>query len=270
MFIAEIGINHNGDLKLAKKLIKVAKDAGADVVKFQKRTPRICVPESEWDRERNTPWGKMSYIEYKEAIEFTKKEYNAIDRYCKKLGIQWTASVWDTLSLDFMMDYDLPFIKVPSALITDLNLLSRIREKKLRVILSTGMSTMKEIKTAFDELRGCPITLLSCNSSYPTIDEEIDLNTMTTLKETFNVPVGYSGHETDLLPTIIAKAMGAEIIERHITLDKEMWGTDHRASLNPKELKELISALNRVDKIKGSHDIKVYQSEEKIRSKLRK
>lgn len=270
MFIAEIGINHNGDLKLAKKLIKIAKQAGADVVKFQKRTPRLCVPESEWDRERSTPWGTMSYIDYKEAIEFNRKEYNAIDKYCKKIGIQWTASVWDELSLDFMLEYDVPFIKVPSALVTDLNLLARIREKKMRVVLSTGMSTMKEIAAAVAELRGCPITLLSCNSSYPTIDEEIDLNTMVTLKETFNVPVGYSGHETDLLPSIIAKAMGAEIIERHITLDKEMWGTDHKASLNPKELKELIAALNRVDRIKGSHDIKVYQSEEKIRSKLRK
>lgn len=269
MFIAEIGINHNGELKLAKKLIKAAHKAGADVVKFQKRTPRICVPESQWDIMRETPWGQMTYIDYKERIEFGKKEYDQIDRYCKQLGISWTVSVWDLLSLDFALQYDLPFIKVPSALLTNDALLNRIREKKLRVVLSTGMSTMKEIAHAVEILSGCPLTLLSCNSSYPTIDEEIDLNVMTTLKEKFNVPVGYSGHETDILPTIIAKAMGAEVIERHITLDKTMWGTDHKASLEPKELSQLIQTLNRIEKIKGSSDVKVYQSEEKVKNKLR-
>lgn len=269
MFIAEIGINHNGDLKTAKKLIKAAHKAGADVVKFQKRTPRVCVPESQWDIMRETPWGSMTYLEYKERIEFGKKEYDEIDRYCKQLGISWTVSVWDVLSLDFALQYDLPFIKIPSALLTNDDLLQRVREKKLRVVLSTGMSTMKEIKRAVNILSDCPLALLACNSSYPSIDEETDLNVMTTLKNEFNVPVGYSGHETDTLPTIIAKAMDAEIIERHITLDKTMWGTDHKASLEPKELSLLIKTLNRVDKIKGSFDVKVYQSEEKIKNKLR-
>lgn len=273
MFIAEIGINHNGNLEYAYDLIDMAYKAGADVVKFQKRNPNKCVPENQWYKKKETPWGKMDYIDYKHKMEFGYSEYTAINAYCKKLGIKWTASVWDVQSLNFITEFDVPFIKIASASITNMLLLEEIWEKDIPVVMSTGMSTEDEVDRAVYTLEelGKNLTILHCNSSYPAAEDELDLNVIKTLKNKYTKhKIGYSGHERGIQPTIAAKVLGAEIIERHITLDKDMWGSDHSASLEYKELKELIDNLNRVDNWLGSDNIKVYESEEKVKEKLRK
>lgn len=271
MFIAEIGINHNGDIELAKRLIKMAKDAGADVVKFQKRDIDICVPVNMRNLARQTPWGEMSYIDYKRKLEFSKNEYVLLDAYCRHLGIKWTASVWDTPSLEFIASFLIPFIKIPSASITDINLLRAVRNYDLPVVMSTGMSTLHEIKKAVHILSNCDLTILHCNSSYPTTDTELDLKAIETLKRLFpKQKIGYSGHEKGIYATIAAKVLGAEVIERHITLDKSMWGTDQGASLNGDELCELIRVLNKIPSWLGDNKIKVYKSEMIVKEKLRR
>ncbi|MFW6007783.1 MAG: N-acetylneuraminate synthase family protein [archaeon] len=284
MFIAEIGINHNGNLDIAKKLIYEAKNAGVDVVKFQKRNPDVCVPEERKNDIKGTPWGTMTYLEYKKKIEFEKKEYDEIDKYCKEIGIKWTASVWDLDSLNFILQYNIPFIKIPSACITDKELLIKTKESKMPVIISTGMSTQQEVNEALKILQYTNLTVMHCNSSYPSKENELDLNV---IKEWANVStiidkdsseieiksnfkIGYSGHEEGIMPTIIAKSLGAEVIERHITLDKNMWGSDHKASLDINELKELINYLNKIPIWLGKDEINVYPSEEKIKQKLRR
>lgn len=271
MFIAEIGLNHNGSIYAAKKLIKMAKDAGADVVKFQKRTPDITVPEHQKTVMRKTPWGDMTYLDYKKHIEFGKDAYDEIDKYCKHIGIQWTASVWDIPSLDFIMNYNVPFIKIPSANLTDDELLKAIGKTEMPVVLSTGMSKPHEIRHAMCLLHKNRVTLMLCNSSYPSLDEELDLNAMETLREEYSEAIiGYSGHEMDILPSITAYAMGAQVIERHITLDRDDWGTDQAASLEPDQLKELITSMKRINIIKGKNKIIVYPAEEIAKKKLRR
>lgn len=270
MFIAEIGINHNGDIEIAKKLIKKAKEAGVDIVKFQKRNPDLCVPEKQKQQIKETPWGKMTYLEYKYKIEFTKVEYDEIDRYCKELDIKWTASVWDIDSLKFILQYDVPFIKIASATITNIPLLKAIKEINIPIVMSTGMSTLDEIDKAITILDKKDLTLLLCNSSYPAYENELDLNALYTLKKLYpNYSIGYSGHEKGIFPSIIAKAMGAEIIERHITLDKNMWGSDQNSSLNPQELKKLIQEIKRIKIVQGKDTINIYQGEELAKKKLR-
>jgi len=271
MFIAEIGINHNGDLNIAKELIRVSKECEVDVVKFQKRNVETCVPQSERGIMRTTPWGEMTYLKYKHRIEFDKAQYDAIDFYCNQLNIKWTASVWDIESFNFINNnYKVPFIKIPSACITDLKLLRHINLNfEDPIIMSIGMSSMKEIATAIDMLKDKDLTVLICNSSYPSVDYEIDLNTMKIIKDIFNVKVGYSGHEKDILPTLMAKTLGAEVIERHVTLDRNMFGTDQKSSLSPIELKNLIVELKRVDVILGNEEICVYETEKKAMKKLR-
>jgi N-acetylneuraminate synthase len=271
IFIAEVGINHNGSLENALELIDVAKAAGADVVKFQKRTPELCVPEEQKNTIKSTPWGDMTYLEYKYRMEFGKKEYDTIDAYCRKKEIKWAASVWDIPSLEFILQYDIPFIKIPSACITDMQLLEAVNNCRKPVVMSTGMSTPKEVNRAVLMLQDVELTLLHCNSSYPSADNELDLSTIRYLRSKYHpCKVGYSGHEEGIIPTVIARALGAEVIERHITLDKDMWGSDHKASLNPEELEELIDILNNVDKWIGKLGIRCYPSEEKVKKKLRK
>jgi N-acetylneuraminate synthase len=270
MFIGEIGINHNGKVNLAKKMIKMAKEAGVDIVKFQKRNPDKCVPEHKKDDLRDTPWGTMKYINYKKKIEFNKEEYDIIDKYCKKLNIKWTASVWDLDSLKFIMQYNVPFIKIASACITNYELLNEIKKYNIPIVMSTGMSTIEEIKKAVNILKDKKLTILHCNSNYPSKNNELDLNIIKTLKKMFpNYKIGYSGHEKGIQPTILAKSLGAEVIERHITLDKNMWGSDQKASLEYKELNKLINILNKVNIWLGDNSIKVYPSEVKMRNKLR-
>lgn len=270
MFIAEIGINHNGSLDTAFELIKQAKEAGADVVKFQKRTPEICVPEEQKNVIKESSFGTTTYLEYKKLMEFEKEEFDKIDAFCKGIGIQWTASVWDIPSVEFLMQYDVPFIKIPSALMTHTELLQKVNEYKKPVIISNGALTDDELDDAVMMLEDCEITILICNSSYPSNDNELNLNYLKTLKDRYSYcAIGYSGHELDMLPTLVAKSMGCDVIERHITLDKEAIGSDHKASLNIPELKALIQALARIDIIKGDNVKIVSEAEEKVMKKLR-
>ncbi len=271
MFIAEIGINHNGDMSVARELIQMAKRAGADYVKFQKRDLDICITESVGRQSKETPWGAMSYREYKERIEFEKEEFDDIDALCKEIDIKWFASVWDIPSLEFISGYDVPYIKIPSACITDLELLAAVAEKEIPVIISTGMSTEEEVEAAVDVLGSRGLTIMHCNSSYPADEDELDLLVIHTLIDKYpKSTIGYSGHEKGVFPTIIAAVVGAEVIERHITLDQRMWGTDQEASLTESQLTYLIEKLKRLDRWLGSEMIKVYDSEKKVRSKLRK
>jgi N-acetylneuraminate synthase len=271
MFIADIGINHQGDVNIAKQLINVAKNCGVDVVKFQKRNPDLCVPEELKHTIKDSIFGKMKYIDYKKRLEFGKKEYDEIADYCNKIGILWTASVWDVDSVDFINEYDIPFIKVPSACITDLTLLRKVDATNRDVILSTGMSTEDEISIAIHAVRRNLKGILHCNSSYPSKDNEIDLRYMRELRDRyFLYKIGYSGHEKGYFPTLLAKALGAEILERHITLDKEMQGSDHKASLDPTELYELMRKLDNVEEILGQDKKIIYPAELEAKSKLRK
>ena len=272
--IAEIGINHNGDLDIAKKLIDIAKVAGCDVVKFQKRNPDVCVPEHQKSVMRDTPWGKMTYLDYKYKVEFGQNEYDEIDIYCKKRDIQWSASPWDLDSLDFLNHYDIPFIKIPSALITDLELLKATAETNKKIIISTGMSTLEDVEKAVMTIKSVKsnvdFALLHCNSSYPAPIKDLNLKCITTLKERFNCEVGYSGHEFGLTTTIASICLGATIIERHITLDRTMWGTDQMCSVEPQGLIKLVRGIKELNSALGDGVKVVTDTEIPIRKKLRK
>ncbi len=270
-FIAEIGINHNGDIKNALQLIESAKLAGCDAVKFQKRTPEIATPRNSWDIIRETPWGKMKYIDYKRKIEFGKKEYNTIDKFCKKVGIIWTASCWDEPSVKFIEKYKVKFHKVPSACLTDLSLLKVLKKTKTPVIISTGMSTEKQIQKAVDILSQKNLSILHCNSSYPAQNNQLNLKYIEKLKLMYKKSViGYSGHEMNLTSSVAAVVLGARIIERHITLDKSMWGTDQQASIEPLGFARLIKDVRTVEKSLGRAVKIVYPEEKKVMTKLRK
>ena len=270
-FIAEIGINHNGDIQNALKLIEASKLAGCDAVKFQKRTPKIATPKSSWNIIRDTPWGKMKYIDYKKKIEFENKEYDIIDRYCKKLDILWTASCWDIPSIKFIEKYKVKFHKVPSACITDLDLLKELKKTKKPVIISTGMSTEKQVMKAVKILTQKNLSILHCNSSYPAQYDQLNLRYIEKLKMLFKKSViGYSGHEINLSSSVAAAVLGAKIIERHITLDKSMWGTDQQASIEPLGFARLIKDVRVVEKSLGKAVKIVYPEEIKIMQKLRK
>ena len=270
-FIAEIGINHNGDIKNALQLIESAKLAGCDAVKFQKRTPEIATPRNSWDIIRETPWGKMKYIDYKRKIEFGKKEYNTIDKFCKKVGIIWTASCWDEPSVKFIEKYKVKFHKVPSACLTDLSLLKVLKKTKTPVIISTGMSTEKQIQKAVDILSQKNLSILHSNSSYPAQNDQLNLKYIEKLKLMYKKSViGYSGHEMNLASSVAAVVLGARIIERHITLDKSMWGTDQQASIEPLGFARLIKDVRTVENSLGKPIKKVFPEEKKVMIKLRK
>jgi len=273
--IAEIGINHNGDLSIAKKLIDIAKVAGCDVVKFQKRNPDVCVPEHQKSVMRDTPWGRMTYLEYKYRVEFEKKEYDEIDEYCKNVGIKWTASPWDLDSLDFLNQYDsLPFIKIPSALLTDLDLIKKTTQTGKKIIISTGMSTLDEVDAAVNTIKetnaNASFAVLHCNSTYPAPNNELNLNCIQTLKDRYNCEVGYSGHEFGLTTTIASICLGATIIERHITIDRTMWGTDQMCSVEPQGLIKLVRGVKELQGALGDGKKVVTETEKPIRDKLRK
>jgi N-acetylneuraminate synthase len=272
LIIGEIGINHNGSIKTALKLIKECKKAGVDVVKFQKRNPDICVPEDQKNILKDTPWGQMTYLKYKKTIEFEKKQYDIIDRFCKKIGIQWTASVWDIPSFHFINSYSVPFIKIPSALITNSKLIEEIKMFSVHpIIISGGMSTIAELDQAVRWLGNKLYGILHCNSSYPCDYSEIDIRVIDMLKQKYSdIIIGYSGHEVDLLPTIVAVSAGAKIIERHVTIDRTMWGTDQQASLEIIELSNLVSTIRNIEIILGKSELTVYPSEIIVMKKLRK
>ncbi|WP_419997369.1 N-acetylneuraminate synthase family protein [Streptomyces boninensis] len=267
----EIGINHNGDLENAYKLIDAAAEAGCDAVKFQKRTPEICTPRDQWDIMRDTPWGRMSYIDYRHRVEFGEDEYQAIDSYCKKAGISWFASPWDEEAVAFLEKFDVPAHKVASASLTDDDLLRRLRETGRSVILSTGMSTPKQIRHAVEVLGSENIVLCHATSTYPAKAEELNLRMIHTLQAEFpNVPIGYSGHETGLQTTLAAVALGAVFVERHITLDRAMWGSDQAASVEPQGLVRLVRDIRTIEASLGDGIKKVYDSELKPMAKLRR
>ncbi len=267
--IGEIGINHNGDLDVAKKLIDVAASAGCQAVKFQKRTPELCVPEHQRNIQRETPWGVMSYMAYRERVEFGREEYAEIDRYAKEKGVHWFASCWDIPSVDFMEQYEPVAYKVASASITDLDLLKKYNDTGRPIIISTGMSTPEEIDAAvacFDKDR---LLIAHATSTYPCPPEELNLRMINTLSDKYGVPIGYSGHETGLQTTVAAVVMGATFVERHITVDRSMWGSDQAASVEPGGLARLVRDIRVVEKALGDGVKKVYESEMPARKKLR-
>ncbi|HSN94620.1 MAG TPA: N-acetylneuraminate synthase family protein [Anaerolineaceae bacterium] len=268
--IGEIGINHNGSLEIAKKLIYRAKDAGMDAVKFQKRTPEICVPEQQRGLLRETPWGLITYLEYRYKVEFGLEEYQEIDRYCKDLGIDWFASSWDIPSLEFMEKFNPVTHKLPSALLTDHELLRAYKATGKPLIISTGMSTSDEIQGAMDILGEDNLILCHTTSSYPCPPEELNLKMIGTLKATYRCPIGYSGHEVGLVPSAVAVALGACLVERHITLDRAMWGSDHAASVEPQGMEQLVKYIRVTEAGLGDGVKKVYASEQSSIKKMRR
>lgn len=269
--VAEIGINHNGSLEITKKLIETAKASGCDAVKFQKRTPEICVPKDQWNIERDTPWGRMTYIDYRYKVEFGKEDYAEIDKYCKEKGITWFASCWDEEAVDFIEQFDVPIYKTASAALTDTELLKKHRNLNKPIIVSTGMSTMKEIEEAEKLFNGINILIAHSTSSYPCPNEELNLKMITTLREKYpTIPIGYSGHETGLAPTWAAVSLGACFVERHITLDRAMWGSDQAASVEPNGFNRLVRNIRDIEIALGDGIKKVYPSEMSARTKLRR
>ena len=270
--IAEIGINHNGDMDITKKLIDGAAEAGCDAVKFQKRTLDIVYAREELDKPRESPWGTTNR-EQKQGLEFGKEEYDEIDRYCKEKGIEWFASAWDIESQLFLRQYDLKYNKVASALLTHRELLETIANEGKYTFVSTGMSALTQIKKAAQifENKKCPFELMYCNSTYPMPLEEANLNSMLSLKKTFEgVKVGYSGHETGLIVSCAAVAMGATSIERHITLDRSMYGSDQAASVELGGLRRLVDYIRSVELAKGAGFKIISEKEKSIAQKLRR
>ena len=275
--IGEIGINHNGDMDMVKKLIDVASVAGFDAVKFQKRTPDLCVPEDQKQVLRQTPWGQMPYIEYKKRIEFGTRDYNKISRYCKEKGIEWSASPWDLDSAEFLTKYNLPWVKIASASITDLELVRYCAISFPKLIISTGMSSADQIETAIKSIRRYKdpkdVTVLHCNSSYPAPVGDLNLNHIITMGQSRlfeDMTIGYSGHEYGLSPTISTVALGARVVERHITLDKGLWGSDQSCSLEPHAMFKLVRGIRELELSLGSYN-KIVTDDELAKAKtLRK
>jgi sialic acid synthase SpsE len=268
---AEIGLNHNGSVDTALQLIDVALAAGVDAVKFQKRTPTICTPRDQWDVERETPWGRMKYIDYRHRIEFGTDEFEVIDDYCRDKGIQWFASPWDVPSVDFLNEFEVPAHKVASACLTDDELLRAMRSSGRTVILSTGMSTPAQIRHAVEVLGSNNVILCHATSTYPAANDELNLRMINTLQAEFpNVPIGYSGHERGLQTTVAAAALGACFLERHITLDRTMWGSDQAASLEPAGLSRLVRDVRVISEALGDGVKQVYEGEYAAMRKLRR
>ncbi len=269
--IGEIGINHNGDVDLAKEMIDMAVAAKADAVKFQKRTPDICTPPEQQKKMRQTPWGYITYLDYRYKVEFGADEYAEIDRYCKEKGIDWFVSVWDEGSVDFMEQFDTPAYKLPSAALTDHNLLRYVRATGRPIIISTGMSTMDEIRKGVEVVGEENLGMMHSTSSYPCAPEELNLRMIQTLKAEFpNIPIGYSGHEVGLVPSAVAVALGACMVERHITIDRAMWGSDQSASVEPGGFRKLVKYIRVTEQALGDGVKKVYESEMGPREKLRR
>jgi N-acetylneuraminate synthase len=268
--IAEIGLNHNGDVGIAKQLIDIAATAGCDAVKFQKRTPLICVPEDQRSVERDTPWGRMTYLDYRYRVEFEDDEYSEIDNYCEKKNMQWFASPWDVPSVKFLEKFGAVTHKVASASVTDIELLQALNDTGKPIICSTGMSTLEEIDQAVETLGTDNLVLMHATSTYPMPPEEANLRTIHTLRERYGVPVGYSGHERGLQISLAAVALGAAAVERHITLDRTMWGSDQAASLEPEGLRHLVRDIRILQDALGDGVKRVFEGELAPKKKLRR
>jgi len=268
--VAEIGINHNGDLDTAKDMILSAKDTGADAVKFQKRTPELCVPKEQRDIMRETPWGYITYMEYRERVEFGEVDYQEINCYCKEIGIDWFVSVWDELSVDFIEKFDPLCYKLPSASLTDHKLLLKVRDTGRPMIVSTGMSTSEQIEAAVKVIGLKDLVILHSTSSYPCNPDELNLMVIPTLKEKYDCPIGYSGHEVGLITSVIAVGLGANMVERHFTLDRSMWGGDQSASVEPGGFRRLVKYIRVTEMALGDGVKRVYDSEKAPMKKLRR
>lgn len=270
--IAEIGINHNGSLETAKRMIDGAVLAGADAVKFQKRTPERCVPREQWEVLRDTPWGRMTYLAYRHKVEFDEAGYAAIDRHCRERGIAWFASCWDEESVDFMERFSPPCYKAASASLTDHALLRKMKATGRPLIISTGMSTIEEIEAAVAAVGIERLLLAHATSAYPCPPDQLNLRMIQTLEARYgeHCPIGYSGHETGLAPTWAAVTLGATFVERHITLDRAMWGSDQAASVEIGGLMRLVSNIRDIERSLGDGVKRVYESELGPRAKLRR
>ena len=269
--IAEIGINHNGSVELAKKLIDLAKKHDFDAVKFQKRDLDICIPENQKNIIKNTPWGNIKYIDYKKKIEFGYKEFKIISDYCRKIKIDWFCSCWDLNSLKFLKKFKLKYNKIASAMLTHRKLLENVSKERKLTFISTGMSTLKDIKYAIKIFKKnkCDFVLMHCVSTYPCEDKNLNLNCLVSLKKQFKCKIGYSGHESTVSPTIAAWCLGADYIERHITLDRSMWGTDQSSSLSDDGLKNLSVILSKLPASMGDGKKRFLNEEKKMLSKFK-
>jgi N-acetylneuraminate synthase len=271
LVIAEIGINHNGSLEIAKKLIDGAVLSGADAVKFQKRTPELCVPREQWRLERDTPWGRMTYIDYRRRVEFGAREFAAIDRHCRERGMLWFASCWDEEAVDFMERFDPPCYKAASASLTDHELLRKKKATGRPLIVSTGMSTIEEVHAGVEAAGREGLLIAHATSTYPCPVDQLNLRMILTLKATYpECPIGYSGHETGLAPTWAAVTMGATFVERHVTLDRAMWGSDQAASVEIGGLMRLVSNIRDIERSLGDGVKRVYAGELPQIQKLRR
>ncbi len=268
--IAEIGINHNGDLKLAKELMKMAKDSGCDAVKFQKRTIDIVYTKEFLEESRESPWG-TTQREQKEGLEFNESDYGEIDSYAKELDIIWFASAWDIPSQDFLKQFNVPYNKIASAMTTNLEFVEHVAKEGKPTFVSTGMTTLEEIENTVNIFKkhNCPITLMHTNSEYPSPEENLNLNCIITLKEKFNLPIGYSGHEPSVSPSLVAACLGATAIERHITKDRSSYGSDQAASLESSGLKNLVDMVRKLPVVLGDGVKLITDEEKKIAKKLR-
>ena len=269
--IAEIGINHNGDLNLAKQMIEAAHKCGCQAVKFQKRTPELCVPPHQRNIPRETPWGSITYMEYRHKIEFDQEEYDEIDSFCRGLQMDWFASAWDIPSLEFLRKYDLQYNKISSAMLTNCELVRQIALEGKMTFISTGMSEYADIDYVVSLFRdiACPFILLHSISEYPAANNKLNLRHITTLRTRYNCPIGNSGHESTMLPSVLAVMMGAVAIERHFTLNRASWGTDQAASLEQRGLATLINYINQIPHILGNGERVVTEQEKVNARKLR-
>ena len=269
--IAEIGLNHNGDVEIAKQLIDVAADSGAQAVKFQKRTPEISTPEAMKNVPRETPWGTMSYLEYRYRVEFSREQYVELGDYATLRGMDWFASPWDEPSVDFLEDLNVVAHKVASATLTDVGLLRALAETGKPIILSTGMSTIEQIDSAIETLGTENLVLLHATSTYPLPPEEANILMIPALARRYpGIPIGYSGHERGLQISIAAVALGAVAVERHITLDRTMWGSDHAASLEPQGFEHLVRDIRITSEAMGDGVKRVFPGELAPQAKLRR
>jgi N-acetylneuraminate synthase len=268
--IAEAGINHNGDINIAKKLIDMAKETGCNAIKFQKRTVDVVYSPEVLATPRESPWGTTTR-QQKLGLEFGEKEYDEIDRYCKEVEIDWFASVWDIPSQEFLRQYDLPYNKIPSAMLTNLELVRFVAQERKETFISTGMSTLDDVDRAVEIFRkaDCPFVLLHSVSVYPCRDDECNISMVKTLKERYKCTVGYSGHEVGVLPSVLAVAQGAEVIERHITLDRAMYGSDQPASLERRGLEILVRDCRLVRAVLGNGNKTFSEAEKAVAKKLR-
>lgn len=268
--VAEIGINHNGNFEMAKELVLMAARCGVNAVKFQKRSPELCVPKDQWNLPKQTPWGIMDYLGYRYLMEFNSAQYRQLQCIARTHDLDFFASVWDENAVDFMGRLNPPFLKIPSAVLTDDSTLQATASLGKPIFLSTGMSTIRQIQHALEILRSADVLLMHCVSMYPCPVENLNLQMIPALKRTFGRPVGYSGHEVGLAPTLAAVVLGAEVVERHITLDRAMWGSDQAASVEEQGLRKLVKDIRTIEKAMGDGEKRVLPEELEQAKKLRR